>query len=150
MTKITLRHAIVSVSDDAVVCRFQDGTSSTCDITQSHGPKYRETAAFWGYSDHVRYAQHHDLIHCWLWDRLHDQPSPTLWAEAHDLPPPPENRTEEHLVNHVQYTLAQRSNEFSSFLLWHIGVDWRRTLNDLRTLLEMNDLPFPMEQRRAA
>lgn len=144
MIELRLSTAVVTVTDERVVCRFTDEAAAVCDITQSHGPKYRETAYFWGYSDHVRYAQHHDLTHCWLWDRLYGQPSPTLWAVAHDLPPPPENRDEEHLVNHAQFALAQgRLDELSSFFQWQIGPRWRAVLNDLGATWRRIGLPLP-------
>ena len=142
--RLGLPTAIINVTRDLVVCTFVDGSRAECDITNSHGPNARENARFWGYEDHVRYYQHHDLIHCWLWDRIHGKPSPTLWAVAHDLPPPPENRDEEQLVNHVQFALAQdRADEFSRFFANEIGPDWRYILNDLAELLERIGLPLP-------
>jgi hypothetical protein len=136
--------ADIMVSEERVLCAFEDGTEAECDITNSHGKGAVENARFWGYDDHVRYYQHHDLIHCWLWYRIKGKPSPTLWAVAHGEPAPPENRDEEQLVNHVQYALAQDCvDEFARFFAKRIGPDYRQVLSALTETLHDLGLPFP-------
>jgi hypothetical protein len=128
------------VTEERVICTFGDGAEAESDIAAGNV----SSARFWGYDDHVRYYQHHDLIHAWLWDRIKGKPSPTLWAVAHDLPAPPENRDEEQLVNHVQYALAQDCvAEFAPFFAKRIGRDYRQVLSALTETLHDLGLPFP-------
>lgn len=144
MIYIGLPTADISVTKDRVMCGFPDGTEAVSEIAAGNA----SSALFWGYDDPVRYYQHHDLIHAWLWDRIKGKPSPTLWAVAHDLPAPPENREEEQLVNHVQYALAQDCvAEFSAFFAKRIGRDWRQVLRTLTEMLDDLGIPFPEVRR---
>lgn len=138
---VHLAHSTIEWEPGAVVCRFAAGVQTRSDwgsLLRDQREWYEGVVRTCGYDDRVAaYALHHDFCHLWLPERLWGVPSPTLEAVANGWPPPPINRSEEYLVNTVQWALATGNLEYrAEYLRQIVGEDWIQVLADLADALD--------------
>lgn len=142
-----LRFSTIEWVPGLVVCRFPGGARTRGDwgaLMRDQREWYEGVVRACGYGDQIAaYALHHDFCHLWVPQRVWNIPSPTLEAVANGWPSPPVNRSEEYLINTVQWTIATGDRSHNrEYLRQVVGEDFEQVLDELQAALD--DLARPL------